>query len=94
MREARTVAGDAAALAFEMGDIRLGVTLLERGRSMIFTQLGRFRRALDDVEEANPELAQRFSELSATLNNLVLHSKNSNTLQIPKWSTFEDLGVV
>lgn len=94
MQQSQSVARQTAALAFELGDIRLGVTLLERGRSMIFTQLGRFRQAFDDVKGASPELAQRFSELSSDLDDLVLHGKNAKTLQVSKRSTFEDLGVV
>lgn len=73
-----TVGSEAAALAFNLGDIKRGVALLERGRGLIFTQLGRFRR---DLRDAPADLVHHFSELSATLDDLVVHGAKAKAMQ-------------
>lgn len=90
VRETSAVASDAAALALERGDTKLAASLLERGRSLIFTQLGRFRQ-FDLVHNAPGELVQRFTELSATLDDLVVHGQNARAMLI---SAGKDLGVM
>lgn len=91
IQEAQTVASNAAALAIEHGDVSLAVTLLERGRTMIFNQLGRFRKTHDDIRQVAPELAQKFAELSDVLNDLVLHGETSVSFRS---AAAKDLGVV
>lgn len=93
VRDAQTISSDAAALAIQAGDVRLAVVLLERGRAMIFTQLNRYRQALDAVQEAAPALAQRFMELSASMNNLVIHDETAAATRDAKEGAFKDLGV-
>lgn len=90
-RHGRGVASDAAALAIQAGDIMLAVSLLEQGRSTIFSQLGRYRSAIDDVREASPVLATRFDELSAELNALVLDARGDGTESNNSPKHFEDI---
>lgn len=71
-QEVPAIASDAAALAIEHGDIREAVTLLERGRAIIFTRLGHYRQGFDDVDAKAPELALCLKELSAELEGLVV----------------------
>lgn len=94
IQNARTVASDATALASERGDVSLAVTLLERGRTMIFTQLGRFRQTLGDIQKTAPELAEKFVELSDTLNDLVVRGEKSAAFRKAAGDTTKDLGVV
>lgn len=75
-KRAQGVASDAAALAISAHDLPLAVSLLEQGRSTIFTQLGRYRSAIDDVKEKSPDLAKSFVELSAQLGALVVRGGN------------------
>lgn len=72
---AQGVGSDAAALAIESGDFRLGVSLLEQGRSIIYAQLGRFRSAIDDIRKASSELAERLAGLSMELDALVVRGE-------------------
>lgn len=71
----RSIGSDAAALAIQSGDTRLAVSLLERGRSSIFRQLGRYRSVIDDVREVSPNLALRFTDKSAELSELILNAE-------------------
>lgn len=70
------VVTDAMALALQSGDCALAVTLLEQGRSIIFTGLGRYRSAITEVQEASQALAERFIQLSTQLDALVVGSEN------------------
>lgn len=92
-QKASTVASDAAALALEMGDVKLAASFLERGRSLIFTQLGRFRQ-FDLVQDAPSELVQQFAELSAALDDLVVHGPNAKAMRNSAEAVFNDLGIL
>lgn len=94
VQEAQAVASDAAAFAINLGNVQLGVMMLERGRAMIFTQLGHLRHDLNAIEETAPELYLRFTELSNMLNDLVVHGEQANTIQNTMGSTYEDPGAM
>lgn len=94
IQQTQTVASDAAALAIDHGDVSLASALLERGRTIIFSQLGRFRQTQADIEDAAPELAQKFIGLSDLLNDLVLHGEESTAFRNATGGTTKDLGVV
>lgn len=80
------LASDSAALALEAGQVPLAVSLLEQGRSIIFTQLGRYRSVIDDIREVSRELADRFSGISAQMNELLLEDRGlaSDSLTLPE----------
>jgi hypothetical protein len=61
------LAADAAASALEAGDEQRALSLLERGRSVLWTQRLRLRSSFDDVRDAAPDLHQRLVELAAAL---------------------------
>lgn len=88
------VASDAAARAFSLGDIKLGVALLERGRALIYTQLGRFRQDCDPLQGAPADLVQRFTELSGRLDDLVVHGSKAKAMQNSEAEAFNDLGIM
>ncbi|KIK40003.1 hypothetical protein CY34DRAFT_291493 [Suillus luteus UH-Slu-Lm8-n1] len=59
-----TLAADAASCAIRSGDVRRAVELLERGRTLIWTQMARFRTPLDNLPLA---LAKTFRDISLLL---------------------------
>ncbi|KAF8840585.1 hypothetical protein BDN67DRAFT_1011322 [Paxillus ammoniavirescens] len=62
---------DAASCALRYGDIGQALELLEQGRTMLWTQMARFRTLLDQLGPAGPyaeTLIQRFQHLSFMLN--------------------------
>ena len=66
-----TLAVEAASAALQCGDVCRAVELLEQGRTLIWTQMARFRTPLDTLEERDSHaeaLVKRFRELSAILN--------------------------
>lgn len=77
-RSAQGVASDAAALAIQAGDLPMAVSLLEQGRSIIFSQLGRYRSSVEQVRSVAPELATRLGELGVQLDALVFRGEHSN----------------
>lgn len=87
---ARGVASAAAVLAVRAGDVPLAVSLLEQGRSTIFTQLGHYRSAIEDVRDVSPDLAKRFEELSASLNALLLNG-DDNSETVTRLGKYRDI---
>lgn len=63
---------DAASHAIETDQLQGAVEILEQGRALMLTQLGNYRTSLDDLETANKELASRFRELSAAIEQSTL----------------------
>lgn len=61
------LASDAAASALAAGDARRALSVLERGRSVLWTQHLHLRSSLDDVRDADPALHQRLAELATEL---------------------------
>ncbi|KAJ6624988.1 hypothetical protein B0H10DRAFT_2005169 [Mycena sp. CBHHK59/15] len=66
----RTIALDAAALAIENGAVETAVELLEQGRAMLWTRMRGYRSALDQLHDADPDLAAQFDEVSKQLDLL------------------------
>lgn len=89
-KEAQGVASDAATLAIESSDLRLAVSLLEQGRSIIYSQLGRYRSAIDDVRQVSPELAERLVNLSGDLDALVVRGERVESKGHFKMKPFDD----
>ena len=61
------LASDAAASALAAGDAQRALSVLERGRSVLWTQHLHLRSSFDDVRDAAPGLHQRLAELAAEL---------------------------
>ncbi|KAG8892016.1 hypothetical protein FRB99_003167, partial [Tulasnella sp. 403] len=57
----------AATYAIEMGNIETAVEFLERGRTVLFTQFGRYRTPLDRLWGVDAGLAGQFEDLSRLL---------------------------
>lgn len=89
-RAAQGVASDSAALAIGSGDLPLAVSLLEQGRSIIYSQLGRYRAAIDDVRRVSPDLAERLVGLSMELDALVIRGERINFNSNIKTKPFDD----
>lgn len=79
LRVSKDVTVDAAALAIDKGETELAVALLEQGRARLFSELGRYRTTLDDLEAISPLLAARFAALSNELDALVISGVSSST---------------
>lgn len=88
--DAQGIASDAAALALQAGDAKLAVSLLEQGRSTIFTQLGRYRSVIEEVGIVSPTLAERFVRLSTELDNLVVGKVAGGSKAEARTGSFED----
>ncbi|KAG1724866.1 CHAT domain-containing protein [Suillus lakei] len=62
-----TLAVDAASCALRSGDVHRAIELLEQGRTLIWTQMARFRMPLDNLPEA---LTKTFRDISFLLDKL------------------------
>ncbi|KAG8996094.1 hypothetical protein FRB93_000945 [Tulasnella sp. JGI-2019a] len=60
---------DATSHAIKKHRLCEAVEIAERGRALLFTQLGSYRTPLDDLEIANKDLADRFRALSTVLDH-------------------------
>ncbi|KAG8868002.1 hypothetical protein FRB98_003867, partial [Tulasnella sp. 332] len=76
-RDVWSLAGDAAAVALDLGQPQSAIELLERGRGILFTHLSQYRTALDDLQAASSTLAAEFSTLSACLEDSVKQGHGS-----------------
>ncbi|KAG8905095.1 hypothetical protein FRB99_000696 [Tulasnella sp. 403] len=74
---AKGIVSDAAACAIEEGQVGTAVELLERGRAIILTQIGRYRTPLDELRAVNAELAGRFEMLNRQLESSVVPSSST-----------------
>ncbi|KAG9029926.1 hypothetical protein FRB95_004722 [Tulasnella sp. JGI-2019a] len=63
------VTEDATSHAIQKQRPRKAVEIAERGRALLFTQLGNYRTPLNDLEAANKDLANRFLTLSTELDH-------------------------
>ncbi|KAG8901187.1 hypothetical protein FRB99_005496 [Tulasnella sp. 403] len=86
LRRATDLIHDAASYAIKESQNETAAMFLERGRSILLTQLGRFRTALDDVQAADQELAIRFTKLSLQLDKAIVGGESLSSGQ----QTFED----
>lgn len=89
-KNAQGVASDAAALAIESGDLPLAVSLLEQGRSIIYSHLGRYRSPIDDVRQVSPELAARLVDLGVQLDALVVRGERIDSTSNFEAKPFDD----
>ncbi|KAG8912122.1 hypothetical protein FRC02_006155 [Tulasnella sp. 418] len=60
---------DAAATAIECGEVETAVEFLEQGRTLLWSQMNRYRTPLDELQRAHPKLATDFTRLSQLLEN-------------------------
>ncbi|KAG1733304.1 CHAT domain-containing protein, partial [Suillus lakei] len=67
--EARTLPVDAASCAIRRDNLRLAVEFVEQGRGQQWSLASRLKTPHEDLVSANPDLAQRFSELSKRLSD-------------------------
>ncbi|KAG8942481.1 hypothetical protein FRC03_003170 [Tulasnella sp. 419] len=63
----RHLVSDGAAAAINADDIKRAVELLEQGRTILWSQLNRYRTPLDSLERVNPQIAAEFMRLSQLL---------------------------
>jgi len=63
------LASNAAATALAAGDPPRALAVLERGRSVLWTQQLRLRSSFDQVRDAAPELHQKLAELAGELDS-------------------------
>ncbi|KAG9026286.1 hypothetical protein FRB95_009022 [Tulasnella sp. JGI-2019a] len=70
---------DATSHAIEKHQLTRAVEIAERGRALLFTQLGSYRTPLDDLKVLNKGLADRFRTLSVALEESFTFSRNSKT---------------
>ncbi|KAG8990863.1 hypothetical protein FRB94_013030 [Tulasnella sp. JGI-2019a] len=66
-KDERDVTEDATAHAIKKGQLHKAVQIAERGRALLFTQLGNCWTPLDDLKVLNKGLADRFRSLSLEL---------------------------
>jgi hypothetical protein len=64
LKRTRSLAVDGAACAIGLSRIETAVEILERGRSLLLTQAGRYRTHIDDLEVINPTLVREFRTIS------------------------------
>ncbi|KAG8966853.1 hypothetical protein FRC03_011267 [Tulasnella sp. 419] len=62
-----SLASDAAATAITTGDVKKAVEFLEQGRTLLWSQMGRYRTSLQALRNVDLELAQKFGKLSEQL---------------------------
>ncbi|KAG8983612.1 hypothetical protein FRB93_007125 [Tulasnella sp. JGI-2019a] len=68
-RRGFNVTEDATSYAIKKHRLSEAVKIAERGRALLFTQLGNYRTPLDDLEVVNNGLADRFRALSTALDH-------------------------
>ncbi|KAG8959939.1 hypothetical protein FRC03_007271 [Tulasnella sp. 419] len=67
---------NAVACALSAGDCKLAIELLEQGRTLLWSQLSRYRAPLEDLEVGNPDLAASFLALSQQLETSAIRSRS------------------
>ncbi|KDQ52117.1 hypothetical protein JAAARDRAFT_198536 [Jaapia argillacea MUCL 33604] len=64
---AGNLARDAASAAIEAGEFQIAVEWLEQGRSVVWGQLLQLRTPIDELRQVQPQLADRFTQVSNQL---------------------------
>ncbi|KAG2369121.1 CHAT domain-containing protein [Suillus spraguei] len=80
LRDTPSLAADATACAIIRGDLELAVELSEQGRGLLWSQMSRFRAAINDlrvVDDEGCQLADEFESLSAELGRRQSDSSSS-----------------
>ena len=73
---------DAASEAIRLGDVKWAVELLDQGRSLLWSEMGRFRVPSAELARAHPELASRFEQVCSDLRSISqseIHYDKSST---------------
>ncbi|KAG8864237.1 hypothetical protein FRB96_006058 [Tulasnella sp. 330] len=63
----RAITEDATAYAIKNRQLNTAVEVFERGRALLFTQLGKYKTCLDDLETESSSLTNQFRTLSVAL---------------------------
>lgn len=74
----RSLAADAAAWALDQRQPCRAVEILEQGRGILFTELGRYRAPLNNLPDRN--LAARFVELSSQIEGSLVTGPKVSTM--------------
>ena len=61
---------DAASEAIRLGDIKRAVELLDQGRSLLWSEMGRFRVPTVELAGSYPDLASRFEKVCFDLRSV------------------------
>ncbi|KAG8859121.1 hypothetical protein FRB96_004691 [Tulasnella sp. 330] len=72
---------DPASYAIGRGQLETAVEMLERGKAVLLTQLGKCRTAMEDLEVIDKELADRFRGLSAAVERDTLSGQSEDHAQ-------------
>ena len=86
----QNLAVDGAASAIGLGRVEMALELLEQGRSLLLTQAGRYRTAVDNIEDT---LAHEFRAISAKMENSAMNTKLEDINRAFDWAT-EDVVAV
>ena len=70
LTELSNLTTSAASAAFAQGDIEKALEWLEQGRCLVWSQLNQLRTPVDNLHEHDKHLAQRFMEISSSLESL------------------------
>ncbi|KAG8960837.1 hypothetical protein FRC03_006080 [Tulasnella sp. 419] len=81
-RVPRSIGCDAAACAIGMGQVTTAVELLEQGKTLLWSQIGRYRTPLDKLQKVNRGLAYRFKQLSQQLDESATSPRLANTARL------------
>ncbi|KAG8855045.1 hypothetical protein FRB96_007240 [Tulasnella sp. 330] len=73
----RAITEDVTSYEVKTHQLNTAVELSERGRALLFTQLGNYRTCLDDLEAASSSLASQFRTLSIALEASMLSDEIS-----------------
>ncbi|KAG8992193.1 hypothetical protein FRB94_011911 [Tulasnella sp. JGI-2019a] len=68
-KDERSVTEDATSHAIGHNQLSMAVQIAERGRALLFTQLGNYRTPLKELEDVNGKLAHRLRALGTELEN-------------------------
>lgn len=72
LEDTRDLGSEAATWAIQRGKLDRAVEFLEQGRSLLLAQIGRYRVKIDDIRQVDPDLANRFADLSRRLDASVV----------------------
>ncbi|KAG8958782.1 hypothetical protein FRC03_008818 [Tulasnella sp. 419] len=74
---------EAVASALIAGEVERAVEFLDQGKSLLLSQVGRYRTSIDELKEVNPGLAEEFTRISEQLE---LSTISDITFSIPSSS--------
>ncbi|KAG8968011.1 hypothetical protein FRC03_008876 [Tulasnella sp. 419] len=89
LRQPTNFASDAASYALQLEQVETAVECLEQGRSLLWSQLGRYRVSLSKLKRADSRLAEEFTRLSTLLERASLTALPDN---LP-WLSKEEMAI-